>query len=474
MIHIYENNGYKIVLDVNSGAIHLVDEVACDLIPQVEALINRGLSDKEQIAASFANQLSFDQNESLSEILTLYEEKMLFTPDIHEEHMLGSREPVIKALCLHVAHACNLACRYCFAEEGEYGVGRSNRANSNDILMSFDVGKRALDFLVANSGNRCNLEVDFFGGEPLLNWEMIKELVSYGRSLEKKHHKNFRFTLTTNGILLTEEMFAFINQEISNVVLSIDGRREINDRMRPLHDGSGSYDLIINPFIQLAESRKQINYYIRGTFTRENLDFTEDFNHLADLGFKQISIEPATSLTESVNRTPGNPSNFSIRKEDLHYIFSEYDRLAVEIINRREKGQPINFFHFMIDLTGGPCVAKRLSGCGAGTEYLAVTPWGDLYPCHQFVGQPKFLMGNLKDGITAIHVYDQFKSTTIYTKPKCYDCFAKFFCSGGCVANAHKLHGSLNDCDDLACELQRKRIECAIMIKGYCSRLGRE
>ncbi|MCL2718322.1 MAG: SPASM domain-containing protein [Lachnospiraceae bacterium] len=464
MVHLYENNGLKIALDVNSGAIHLVDEMAYKLIPKIEELIKNDELDENQITGPTA------------EILELYHQKMLFTPDTYEDYIneVKDRETVVKALCLHVAHDCNLACRYCFAEKGEYG-GNDNGPK----LMSLDVGKRALDFLVTNSGNRHNLEVDFFGGEPLLNWEMIKELVTYGRSLEKEHYKNFRFTLTTNGILLNEEMFSFINQEISNVVLSIDGRKEVNDRMRPLHDGRGSYDLIIEKFIKLAESRNQADYYVRGTFTRENLDFTEDVKHLANLGFKQISIEPmiscesnlpkSNSLTELVNEVPGegpaaNP-DFALCPEDVPAICAEYDRLAKYLLTRKEKGQPINFFHFMIDLTGGPCAAKRLSGCGAGSEYLAVTPGGDLYPCHQFVGQPEFLMGNISDGITKTALYDNFKATNVYTKPKCRDCFAKFYCSGGCAANAYKLTGDLNDCDDLACDLQRKRVECAIMLK---------
>ncbi|MCL2052629.1 MAG: SPASM domain-containing protein [Lachnospiraceae bacterium] len=442
MVHLYENNGFKIALDVNSGAIHLVDEAAYNLIPEIEELVNA---------------------------------KMLFTPDNYEDYAneINDRETVVKALCLHVAHDCNLACRYCFAEEGDYGAKCPNAPK----LMSLKTGKRALDFLIANSGNRVNLEVDFFGGEPLLNWEVIKELVAYGRSLEEKAAKKFRFTLTTNGILLTEAMFEFINREISNVVLSIDGRPFVNDRMRPLHDGRGSYDLVVGKFLKLAESRKQANYFVRGTFTRLNLDFAEDVKHLASLGFKQISIEPvvtagagagagvlAGALTESVNET--DEKSFAIRKEDIPAICAEYDRLAAYLIEQKSKGKPINFFHFMIDLTGGPCVAKRLSGCGAGSEYLAVTPAGDFYPCHQFVGQPDFLMGNLNDGITATAIYDNFKAINVYTKPKCRSCFAKFYCSGGCAASAYKICKSLTDCDDLACELQRKRVECAIMIKA--------
>ena len=476
MVHVYENNGYKIALDVHSGAIHLVDEMAYRLIPQVEELINQGKHEKEQITAFFANlpdenplkTVNDDLMETLDEIIGLYEAGMLFTPDSYyrRSEEINTRETVVKALCLHMAHACNLACRYCFAAEN-LTPGRSDDvpdATLPSALMSLDTGKQALDFLVANAKNRRNLEVDFFGGEPLLNWQVIKELVAYGRRLEKKHDKNFRFTLTTNGILLTEDMFAFINREISNVVLSIDGRREVNDRMRPLRNGSGSYDLIIAKFSKLVESRNQKNYYLRGTFTRENLDFTEDFRHLAAMGFQQISLEPMVET--KANKPFDHPASFAIRSADIPVVCAEYDRLATEIITREKAGQPINFFHFMIDLTGGPCVAKRLSGCGAGSEYLAVTPDGDLYPCHQFVGRPGFLLGNLTEGITNPKLSHDFKSATVYTKPKCQNCFAKFYCSGGCAASAHEQSEDINDCDDLACALQRKRIEAALMIKA--------
>ena len=457
-----------------------MDETAYNLLPQVELLIKNGTTDEEQIIAFFkrlfadtlakadANATEFkaishvceEMLTALSEILELYREKLLFTEEDYEEYLkeVKNRPTVVKALCLHVAHACNLKCRYCFADEGGY--------HGEHSLMDFSHGKRALDFLVENSGNRRNLEVDFFGGEPLLNWDVVKELITYGRSLEKAHNKVFRFTLTTNGVLLREEMFDFINREINNVVLSIDGRKEINDRMRPMHDGSGSYGVIIDNFRKLAESRKQANYYVRGTFTRYNLDFTEDVKHLADLGFKQISIEPAI-LTEPLSEADSE-NDFAIRPLDIEAILHEYDRLALEVIERYKAGEPINFFHFMIDLTGGPCVAKRLSGCGAGCEYLAVTPEGLLYPCHQFVGTKEFLLGNIDDGIQRNEICDKFKAVSVYTKPKCRECFARFYCSGGCAANADNLCGDLNDCDDLSCTLQRKRVECAIMIKAFC------
>ena len=323
--------------------------------------------------------------------------------------------------------------------------------------MSYEVGKKALDFLIANSGNRRNLEVDFFGGEPLMNWKVVKDLVAYGREQEKIHDKHFRFTLTTNGVLLNDEVQEFVNREMDNVVLSLDGRREVNDRMRPFRNGAGSYDLIVPKFQKLADSRNQEKYYIRGTFTRDNLDFSNDVLHFADLGFEQISIEPVV----------GEESDFySIRKEDLPQIFDEYDKLAKVMIAREKEGRGFQFFHFMIDLDGGPCVAKRLSGCGSGTEYLAVTPWGDLYPCHQFVGEEAFLMGNVDDGITKPEIADEFRGCSVYSKEKCKNCFAKFYCSGGCMANSYKFHGSIHDAYDIGCEMQRKRVECAIMIKA--------
>ena len=323
--------------------------------------------------------------------------------------------------------------------------------------MSFEVGKKALDFLVANSGNRVNLEVDFFGGEPLMNWDVVKQLVEYGRSLEKSNNKKFRFTLTTNGILLNDEILEFVNKEMGNIVLSIDGRKEINDKMRPFRGGQGSYDIIVPKFQKVAESRDQMNYYVRGTFTHNNLDFSKDVLHLADLGFKQISVEPVVAQPTD---------DYAIREEDLPILKEEYDKLAVEMIKRKKEGKAFNFFHFMIDLQGGPCVAKRLSGCGSGTEYLAVTPWGDLYPCHQFVGNEKFLMGNVDTGVVRDDIRDEFKCCNVYAKDKCKDCFARFYCSGGCAANSYKFHGNILDAYDIGCELQRKRIECAIMLKA--------
>ena len=447
MIHQYRSNGYNIVMDINSGAVHIVDDVVYDVLPLLEEKKR-----EEDILAVLSGKYSEEAvREALSECRELEEAGVLFTEDVYENAIenFSHRPTVVKALCLHIAHDCNLACRYCFAEEGEYHGRRA--------LMSFEVGKQALDFLIANSGNRRNLEVDFFGGEPLMNWQVVKDLVKYGREQEKKHGKNFRFTLTANGVLLDDEVMEFCNREMANVVLSIDGRKEVHDFMRPFRKGKGSYDLIVPKFRKFAESRNQDRYYVRGTFTRHNLDFAKDVLHLADLGFKQISVEPVVALPEE---------EYALREEDIPQICEEYDRLAAEMIKRHREGKEFNFFHFMIDLTGGPCVYKRLSGCGSGTEYLAVTPWGDFYPCHQFVGEEAFLMGNVFDGLKASELQEEFKGCNVYAKEKCRNCFAKFYCSGGCAANAYKFHGSINDAYDVGCELQRKRIECAVMIKA--------
>ena len=449
MIHQYKNNGYNIVLDVNSGSIHVVDDVAYDVIGMYET------KSKDEIAATILKEYPDVGNEELEELYEDLEEMRengtLFTEDTYKEGVIDfkKRQTVVKALCLHIAHACNLSCRYCFAGEGEYHGDRS--------LMSFETGKKALDFLVKNSGSRRNLEVDFFGGEPLMNFDVVKQLVAYGRSLEEPYDKHFRFTLTTNGVLLDDEIIEFANREMDNIVLSIDGRKSVHDHMRPKKNGEGSYDLILDKFKKVAESRGQNKYYVRGTFTHYNLDFVEDVLHLEDEGFKQISVEPVVA-------DPSEP--YAIREEDIPEICEGYDRLAKEMIRREKEGKGFNFFHFMIDLTGGPCVYKRLSGCGSGTEYLAVTPWGDLYPCHQFVGNEKFLLGNVEDGIVNTEIRDDFKLCNVYAKEECRDCFAKFYCSGGCAANAYNMHGDINQPYEIGCELQKKRIECAIMIKA--------
>ena len=446
MVHQYKNNGYNIVLDVNSGSVHVVDDLVYDMIALYET------ASEDEIAEKLAGKYSpEDIREAYSEIKELVKEECLFTEDIYKDYIFyfKKRPTVVKALCLHIAHDCNLACKYCFAEEGEYHGRRA--------LMSFEVGKKALDFLIANSGSRRNLEVDFFGGEPLMNFDVVKQLVAYGREQEKLHDKQFRFTLTTNGVLLNKEIQEFANKEMANVVLSVDGRKEVHDFMRPFRGGQGSYDYIIPKFKEMAESRNQTNYYVRGTFTHYNTDFASDVLSLADEGFKQISVEPVVAP---------ETEDYAIKASDLPKIMEEYDYLAKEMLKREKEGRGFNFFHFMIDLSGGPCVAKRLSGCGSGTEYLAVTPWGDLYPCHQFVGQEEFLMGNVDEGIVRTDLQEEFKCCNVYAREKCQDCFAKFYCSGGCAANSYNFTGRITDTYDIGCEMMRKRVECAIMLKA--------
>jgi len=447
------------ILDVNSGSVHVVDEPCYHLI---EKLNERSRQDnlamlEDQTAASVLHQelgQVYDESElstCIQDIKELVEQGKLFTEDIYQAYIskVQGRKTVVKALCLHIAHDCNLACKYCFAEEGEY---RGRKA-----FMTYEVGKKALDFLIEHSGNRKNLEVDFFGGEPLMNWNVVKQLVAYGRSRESQEDKKFRFTLTTNGVLLNDEVREFVNLEMDNVVLSLDGRKEINDRMRPFRNGAGSYERIVPEYQKLADSRGQDKYYLRGTFTRDNLDFAKDVQHFVELGFQQISVEPVVG---------DSTDDYVILPEHLPEIFKEYDRLARFIIKRDKERKGFNFFHFMIDLEGGPCVAKRLSGCGAGTEYLAVTPWGDFYPCHQFVGEEEFLIGNVNTGITKSELAEEFLQVNVYTKEECRKCFAKFYCSGGCMANSYKFHNSIQNVYDIGCEMQRKRVECALMIKA--------
>lgn len=440
-------NGIFIVLDVNSGAVHIVDEIVYDVLDYYK-------SEPEDKIISILSEKYSEQDikDALSDIKELEDNKMLFSEDIYEAivpNIVDKREPVVKALCLHIAHDCNLKCKYCFAEEGEYHGKRE--------LMSSEVGKKAIDMLIKASGKRKNLEVDFFGGEPLMNFEVVKDIVEYARSIEKEAGKNFRFTITTNGVLLNDDIIDYINKNMHNVVLSIDGRKEVNDRMRPRAGGQGTYDTIVPKFQKVAESRNQTDYYVRGTFTRYNLDFAKDVLHMADLGFKQISIEPV--VTDPAD-------DYSIREEDLPVIFKEYENLANQIIQRRKDGKWFNFFHFMIDLTGGPCVTKRLVGCGSGTEYLAVAPNGDLYPCHQFVGREDFKMGTVDTGVTNTAIRKAFENCNVYSKPACKNCWAKFYCSGGCVANSYNSHGDLISPYEVGCEMQKKRLECAIMIKA--------
>ncbi len=451
MVHRYQSHGFNIALDVNSGSVHVLDELAYSLLPQVEEALAAGKNDEEIVRELGGGLADVARKEALAELLELKNSGRLFSRDEYEESIeaFQDREIVVKAMCLHIAHACNLACKYCFAGEGEY-FGPC-------AMMSAEVGKQALDYLVAHSGSRRNLEVDFFGGEPLMNWDVVKELVEYGRSIEKEHDKNFRFTLTTNGTLLNEEIMEFADREMSNLVLSIDGRKEVHDRMRPYRNGKSSYDGIVPLYQRAAERRGQMNYYVRGTYTRYNTDFAADVLHLADLGFQQISVEPVVASPEE---------DYALRKEDIPVLLEQYDILADEMLKRRKEGRGFNFFHFMIDLECGPCVYKRLSGCGAGCEYVSVTPWGDIYPCHQFVGQEEFKLGSVREGILNTDLQRRFHNCNVYSRPACRDCFAKFYCSGGCMANAQHFSGDINGNYEIGCELQRKRVECAIMLKA--------
>ncbi len=447
MIHKYSMNGYNIVIDINTSSIHVLDDAAFAILNYVEK------NTLEEVLTKFDDEFpKIDIVEAYGEVKQLIDNGVLFTKDEYEEVLadtaLNSKN-IVKALCFHIAHDCNLKCKYCFADEGEYKGKRE--------LMSAEVGKKALDFLIANSGNRVNLEIDFFGGEPLMNFDVVKEIVAYGRELEKHNNKKFRFTLTTNGMLLNDDVMEFCEKEIYNCVLSIDGRKEVNDKVRRDFGNNGSYEKIVPKFQKLAEQRNQLGYYVRGTFTRYNLDFSKDVLHLADLGFKQISVEPVVA---------SNDTDYHLRKEDLPMIFKEYENLALEMIKRKKEGKDFNFFHFMIDLEGGPCVKKRLVGCGAGTEYLAVTPTGDLYPCHQFVGErDDFKVGTVYEGVTNKAQVCEFEKCNVYAKPECKDCWNKFYCSGGCAANAFQQNGNILDPYEVGCELQKKRTECAIMLK---------
>lgn len=448
MVHSFTMNGTYIVLDSNSGAVSLIDEMTHALL-QATNYQKPASKDLPKDAAEKLPQYEQDAlSETWAELYELAEEGVLYARDPYAEIAKHPRnDSVVKAMCLHIAHDCNLRCRYCFAETGSYEGPRG--------LMSAEVGKQAIDYLIQSSKHRKNLEVDFFGGEPLLNFDVVKEIVRYARSLEKETGKHFRFTITTNGILLDEDKKQFINAEMDNIVLSIDGRKEVNDKMRIRIDGSGSYDSIINKFIDIADSRNQDNYYVRGTFTRENLDFKEDVLHLADLGFKQISVEPVVAE---------DAASYMLREEDLPTLFKQYEELAAEYVKRKKEGRGFQFFHFMVDLTGGPCILKRLSGCGAGHEYVAVAPNGDIYPCHQFVGDETKKLGNVSTPGLKEEVSQIFRNSNVYTKPACENCFAKFYCSGGCAANAVQYGGDINSPLPLSCALMKKRVECAI----YC------
>ena len=448
MVHQYKLNGYNIVLDTASGSVHAVDEVAYDIIEMYKTSTAEEIT--EVITKKYADVSAADVIECLEDIAALEEAGKLYSKDEYEELACNykNNSKVIKALCLHVAHTCNLNCSYCFASQGKYQGDRA--------IMSFEVGKRAFDFLIENSGTRRNLEVDFFGGEPLMNWEVVKQLVAYARSIEKQHNKNFRFTLTTNGLLIDDEVIDFLNKEMSNVVLSLDGRRDVHDLFRKDYAGNGSYDRIVPKFKQLVEARGGKDYYVRGTFTHNNVDFTNDILHMADLGFTELSMEPVVCA-------PSDPC--ALTAEDMPKIFEQYEILAKEMLKRKKEGRPFTFYHYMLDLKNGPCIYKRITGCGSGTEYMAVTPWGELFPCHQFVGDPKYSLGNIYDGITNTEIQDEFRSCNAYARPECADCWARLYCSGGCAANAYHATGSINGVYEYGCELFKKRIECAVMMQ---------
>ncbi|MDD6881308.1 MAG: thioether cross-link-forming SCIFF peptide maturase [Firmicutes bacterium] len=451
MIHQYKLGGYNIVLDVCSGSVHVVDDVAYDIIEifedksrdEVLAIMGQKYLDQEGISSEEIEEC-YKQVESLKDMGKLFAEDT-FEPvaGTLKEKTSG----VIKALCIHIAHTCNLNCEYCFASQGKYHGERA--------MMSLEVGKRALDFLIENSGSRKNLEVDFFGGEPLMNFDVVKGMVEYARSIEKEHNKNFRFTLTTNGVLIDDDVIEFANKEMSNVVLSLDGRKEVHDRFRVDYAGNGSWEKIVPKFKKLVDARGGKNYYMRGTFTHHNPDFLKDIETMLDLGFTELSMEPVVCA-------PGDPSELT--KDDMSIVMEQYEKLAELMLKRDKEGKPFTFYHYMIDLTGGPCIYKRISGCGSGTEYMAVTPWGDLYPCHQFVGDDKFKLGDIWNGVDNTEIQDEFMSCNVYAREECRDCWARLYCSGGCAANAYHATGSIKGVYESGCELFRKRMECAIAV----------
>ena len=452
MVHQYKLGGYCIVLDSCSGSVHSVDDVAYDIIALYQKCTAEEIVDA--VLKKYPNRPDVTKEEillCLEDIAALEKAGKLFTPDTYAPMATTFKKrsgDVIKALCLHVSHTCNLNCGYCFASQGKYHGERA--------LMSFEVGRRALDFLLENSGSRHNLEVDFFGGEPLMNFDVVKQLVAYARSVEKERGKNFRFTLTTNGMLIDDDVIDFCNREMSNVVLSLDGRKEINDRTRVDYAGNGSYDRIVPKFQKLVKARGGKNYYMRGTFTHANPDFTNDVFHMADLGFTELSMEPVVCA-------PDDPA--ALTEQDLAVVKEQYELLAFDMLRREKEGKPITFYHYMLDLENGPCIYKRISGCGSGTEYMAVTPWGDLYPCHQFVGEEAYKLGDIWSGVTNTALREEFRACNAYARPECRDCWAKLYCSGGCAANAYHASGSIRGIYEPGCELFRKRIECAVMMR---------
>ena len=448
MIHQYQLGSYNIVLDVCSGAVHVVDEVAYDIIAMFETHSREEVL--RAMGSKYPSLTEAELEECYAQVESLKDAGKLFAPDTFGP-MAGQLKQktagVVKALCLHVAHTCNLNCSYCFASQGKYHGERA--------MMSFEVGKRALDFLIENSGTRKNLEVDFFGGEPLMNVQVVKDLVAYARSIEQEKGKRFRFTLTTNGVLVDDDVIQWANKECSNVVLSLDGRKEIHDRFRVDYAGNGSWEKIVPKFQKFVQARGGKDYYMRGTFTHNNPDFLKDIQQMLDLGFTELSMEPVVCAA-------GDPS--ALTEEDLPIVMEQYEKLAQLMLERDKAGKPFTFYHYMIDLTGGPCIYKRISGCGSGTEYMAVTPWGDLYPCHQFVGEERFRLGNIWDGVTNTEVQGEFAACNVYAHPECRDCWARLYCSGGCAANAYHATGSVTGVYEYGCKLFRKRMECAIMV----------
>ena len=451
MIHQYKLGGYNIVLDICSGAVHVVDDVAYDIIAMYESTGKNEIIEKMKERYLGRDGITEeDISDCYEQVAELKASGQLFSPDTFEPMAGKLKEKtsgVIKALCLHIAHTCNLNCSYCFASQGKYHGERA--------VMSFEVGKRALDFLVENSGTRHNLEVDFFGGEPLMNFKVVKDLVAYARSIEKEKGKNFRFTLTTNGILIDDDVIEFANRECHNVVLSLDGRKEIHDRFRVDYAGNGSFDKIVPKFKKLVESRDGKGYYMRGTFTHANPDFLEDIKVMLDLGFNELSMEPVVCA-------PGDAAELT--DEDIVIVKDQYEKLAELMLERSKEGRPFTFYHYMIDLKGGPCIYKRISGCGSGTEYMAVTPWGDLYPCHQFVGDDKYRLGSIYEGVTNTSAQCEFAECNVYAREACRDCWARLYCSGGCAANAYHATGSVKGVYEKGCDLFKKRMECAIML----------
>ncbi len=448
MVHTFTECGYNIAVDCASGSVHVVDEVALELIDNYEKAGDDGYL--KEVAAKHSVSLE-EIKECVDDLKELERQGKLFSEDKFRPDVdkLAKRSTVVKALCLHVAHTCNLDCEYCFASQGKYHGERA--------LMSFEVGKRALDFLVENSGDRHNLEVDFFGGEPLMNWQVVKDLVAYARSIEQQHDKCFRFTLTTNGMLVDDDVIEFSNREMDNVVMSLDGRKEINDHFRKTAGGVGSFDIIVPKFVRFAKARGEKDYYIRGTFTHNNPDFMKDIEVMLDLGFDRLSMEPVVC-------PPDSP--YALTEEDKKIVCRQYELLAEKMIERRRAGTPFVFYHYMLDLEHGPCIYKRLSGCGSGTEYIAVTPTGELYPCHQFVGDKDYLMGDVFNGVTNTAVRDKFKRCNVYSKPECADCWARLYCSGGCAANSYHATGDINGIYSYGCDLFKKRMQCAIAVNA--------